>query len=164
MLIKSRPQRTSYIFWEMVSLVTGLPADRVWSLLFKHNFMPRIATLQRLTSEAWSCLSLPAPFCSEIIDYAYCLENASTDTHLLLCADGILIQWRSAETHWAHVFWGFYQYLTKFFLLPLHRSSIKERKHYLGNILDSPVEMASRDVIVAHRTALLEQAAGLPEG
>lgn len=148
----------------MVSLVTGLPAGRVWCLLYKHNFMPRIATLQRLTSEAWSCLSLPASFCSEIIDYAYCLENASTDTHLLLCADGILMKRRTAKTHCAHVFWGFYQYLTEFSFSPYTAVPSKKEKHYLGNILDSPVAMASRDVIVAHRTAPWEQAAGLPEG
>lgn len=89
----------------------------------------------------------------------------STNIQLPLYNDGILTKWRTAKTPRAHVFQGLSSaMLDQIFLLPLDSSSIKERKYSLGNILESPAETASRDVIVAQKRALWEQAAGLPEG
>lgn len=80
----------------------------------------------------------------------------STNIQLPLYNDGILTKLRTAKTPRARVFQGFSPtVLDQIFLLLLDSSSIKGRKYSLGNILESPVEMVSRDVLW-HKKELCE--------
>lgn len=77
---------------------------------------------------------------------------SSTNIQLPLYNDGISTKLRTAKTPRARVFQGFSPaVLDQIFLLLLDSSSIKERKYSLGNILESPVETVSGDVIVAQK-------------